>query len=234
MKIGLNMIGLLLVATAAVAAELRDWTFEQSGKTVQAELVAFAGDSVILKETGGKTFSVPIAYLTEGDRDFLRAERPKQWKQVEVLKLDNAGSPGRYMKCAVQGPSLSGEVYLQRLPPALETILNNRNAQAAQIAGLSNRIELENRAVQQGKETTPSAGSVNRAYRRAVAAERAQIEQQARDVKNSRGSLSKLQKSYDDYARKTKEQRTVKMRNTGQEFKGLPVWECFDPRKPQE
>ena len=67
-----------------------------------------------------------------------------------------------------------------------------------------------------------------------MAAERAQVNLAAKDVKNARTNLAKLQKSYDDYNKKTKDQTTVKMRNTGLEHKGLPVWECFDPRKPQE
>jgi hypothetical protein len=234
MKTGLSVIGLLLVATVATAAEIRTWTFEQSGKTVRAEIIAFAGDAVILKGEDGKASSVPIAYLSAGDRDYLAAERPKQWKQIEVLKLENAESPGRYKKCTVRGTALKGEVYLQRLPPTVEAILNNRNAQASQITTLSNRIESENHAVQQAKATLPSTAQANRAYRRTVAAERAQVDQEAKDVKNARTNLTKLQKSYEDFAKKTKEQATVKMRNTGLEYKGLPVWECFDPRRPQE
>jgi hypothetical protein len=234
MKIGLSVIGLLLVAMGATAAEMRTWTFEQSGKTVQAELIAFAGDSVILKGEDGKTTSVPTAYLSAGDRDYLAAERPKQWKQIEIIKLENAESPGRYKKCKVRGTALNGEVYLQRLPPAVEAILNNRNAQATQITTLSNRIQIENHAVQQAKAALPSAAQANPVYRRTVAAERAQVNHEANDVKNSRTNLTKLQKSYQDYVTKTKEQATVKMRNTGLEFNGLPVWECFDPRKPQE
>jgi hypothetical protein len=234
MKIGLSMIGLLVLAAVANAAETRTWTFEQSGKTVRAEFIAFAGDSVILKGADGKSFSVPTAFLSEGDRNYLSAERLNQCKQIEVVKLENAESSGRYNKCIVRGAALNGEVYLQRLPTAVEAILNNRNAQAVQIASVSNRIELENHAVEQAKATLPSTAQSNRAYRRAVAAERAQVSQEAKDVKNARTSLAKLQKSYQDYVKKTKEQATVKMRNTGQEFNGLPVWECFDPRKPQE
>lgn len=234
MKTGLNVIGLLLVATVATAAEMRTWTFEQSGKTVQAELIAFADDSAILKGEDGKTSAVPIAYLSAGDRDYLAAERPKQWKRIEVLKLKNAESPGRYKKCTVRGTALNGEVYLQRLPPTVEAILNNRDAQTTLITTLSNRIESENHAVQQAKATLPSTAQGNRIYRRTVAAERAQVDREAKDVKNGHTNLTKLQKSYEDYVKKTKEQATVKMRNTGQEHKGLPVWECFDPRKPKE
>ena len=226
MKTGFSMIGLLLLATAAVAGEMRNWTFGQSGKTVKAELVAFTGDSVTLKDTEGKTISVPIAYLNDSDRSYLAAERPKQWKKIEVVKLESAESAGRYKRCTVRGSGLNGEVYLQRLPQAAEAILNNRNAQAAQIASLSNRIELKNRAVKQAKAATPPTASVNRAYRRAVAAEHAQINQEARDVKTSQANLSKLRKSYEDSISKTREQTTVKMRNTGQEYKGLAIWEC--------
>jgi hypothetical protein len=234
MKTNLGVVGLLLMATVATAGEVRTWTFDQSGKTVNAELIAFAGDSVILKGADGKTSSVPIAYLSESDRNYLAAERPKQWKQIEVVKLENAESPGRYHKCTVRGTALNGEVYLQRLPPAIEALLNNRNAQATQITTLSNRIESENRAVQQAKATLPSTAQVNRVYRRTVAAERARVDREAKDVKSARTNLTKLQKSYEDNVKRTKEQATVKMRNTGLEYKGLPVWECFDPRKPQE
>jgi hypothetical protein len=234
MKTGLSFIGLLLLATVATAAGIRTWAFEQSGKTVQAELVAFADDSVILKGEDGRTFSVPIAYLSEGDRDYLTTERPKQWKQIEIVKLENAESLGRYNKCTVRGAALNGEVYLQRLPPAVEAILNNRNAQATQITTLSNRIQIENHAVQQAKAALPSAAQANRAYPRTVAAERAQVNHEANDIKNAHTNLTKLQKTYEDYVKKTKEQATVKMRNTGLKHKGLPVWECYDPRKPQE
>ena len=234
MNIGFSVIELLVATTMVAAAETRTWTFEQSGKTVQAELIAFAGDAVILKGADGKTFSVPIAYLTEGDRDYLAAERPRQWKQIEVVKLDAAKSTTRYKKCTARGNGVNGEIFITLLPPTVEAILNSRNQQAAQITNLSSRIESENRAVQQARAATPSTASVNRAYRRAVAAERAQVDLEAKDVQNARTNLARLRKSYDDYNKKTKDQTTVKMRNTGVAYKGLPLWECFDPRKPQE
>ena len=233
MKSGFCLIGLLLAATAVAAAETRTWTFEQSGKTVQAELIAFAGGAVQLKGTDGKTFSVPIAYLTESDRHYLAAERPKQWKQIEVLKLDAAESVGGYKKFSVKGNGVNGEIFITLLPPSVEDVLNNRTQQALQITNLSNQIESENRAVQQAKAALPSTAHGNRAYRNTVAAERAQVNLAANNVKNARTNLVKLQKSYDDYVKKTKDQTTVKVRNTGATNQGLPVWECFDPRKPQ-
>jgi hypothetical protein len=233
MKNGLRVIGLLLATTAAATAETRTWTFEQSGKTMQAELVAFAGDAVTLKGADGKSVSVPVAYLSESDRAYLTAERPKQWKQIEVVKLDAAESAGRYKKCAVRGNGVNGEIFITLLPPSVEAILNNRNQQAGQITNLSNQIESENRAVQQAKAAVPSAAHGNRAYRNTVAAERTQVNLAANDVKNARTNLAKLQKSYDDYVKKTKDQMTVKVRNTGAAHEGLPVWQCFDPRKPQ-
>jgi hypothetical protein len=234
MKSGFCVIGLLLAATAAAAAEPRTWTFEQSGKTVQAELITFAGDAVKLKGADGKTFLVPIAYLTERDRTYLAAERPKQWKQIEVLKLNAADSSGRYKKCTVRGNGVNGEIFITILPPSVEDILNNRTQQALQLTNLSNQIESQNRAVQQAKAAVPSAAHGNRAYRNTVAAERTQVNLAANDVKNARTNLAKLRKSYDDYVKKTKDQTTVKARNTGAVHQGLPVWECFDSRKPQE
>jgi SLA1 homology domain 1, SHD1 len=234
MKNGFRVVGLLLAMTAVAAAEARTWTFEQSGKTVQAELVAFVGDAVELKGADGKTFSVPIAYLTESDRAYLAAERPKQWKQLEVLKLEAAESVGRYQKCTVRGSAVNGEIFITLLPPSVEAILNNRTERALQLTNLSNQIESENRAVRQAKAALPSTAYGNRAYRNTVAAERAQVKLAANDLKNARTNLAKLQKSYDDYVKKTRNQTTVKARNTGVTREGLPVWECFDPRKPQE
>ena len=54
------------------------------------------------------------------------------------------------------------------------------------------------------------------------------------DLKSSKTNLAQLQKSYDDYVKKTRSQTIVKMRNTGVLYKTLAVWECFDPRKPQQ
>jgi hypothetical protein len=92
---GIWIIGLLLTATAVAGAEMRTWTFSESGKTVQGEVLGFTGDAVTLKRVDAKTFSVPIAYLTETDRVFLVAARAQQWKEFEVLKLEGEESAGR-------------------------------------------------------------------------------------------------------------------------------------------
>ena len=224
-------IGLLLTATAVAGAEMRTWTFEESGKTVEGEVLGFTGDAVTLKRADGKTFSVPIAYLAQNDRAYLVAERGRQWKEVEVVKLED--DEGRYKKCTVHGPGVSGDILIQHLPAAVEAILKTRIQQAAPITALSEKIKNEDRAVQQAKASIPAGAPRYGAYGQEVRMERAQVNMAAQDLKNARTNLAKLQKSYDDYVEKTKSQTVVKMRNTGVLYKGLAVWECFDPRKPQ-
>jgi len=234
MNTGLRMMGLLLVVTGVAAAEMRTWTFEQSGKTMQGEAVGFTGDAVTLRQADGKTVSVRIAYLVKDDRVYLAAERAKQWKQVEVVKLEGAESAGRYKKCSVRGTGVNGEVFIELLPSAVEALLNDRNQQATQIADLTSQIGTQSQAVQQAKASIPTGASGNRAYRYAVRAEQAQVNLEAKDLKTAQANLAQLQKAYDDSVKKTKDQAMVKMRNTGVVYKGLAVWECFDPRKPPE
>jgi hypothetical protein len=233
MSTGLSVV-VLLAATAVAAAEMRTWTFEESGKTLEGEVVGFAGDAVTLRRADGRTNFVPIAYFMISDRVYLAAERAKQWKEVEVVKLEDAASSGRYKKCSVRGKDVNGEVFIERLPSSVEVVLKNRSQQDAQITNLTAQIAIQNRAVQQAKAAIPAGASGNRAYRRAVAAERAQVDRASKDLKNAQANLAKLQKSYDDSVKKTKDQTTVKMRNTGVVYKALPVWECNDSRKPLE
>jgi hypothetical protein len=234
MNTGLRVIGLLVTATAVAVAEMRTWTFEESGKTVQGEVLGFARTAVTLKGADGKTFSVPIAYLTASNRTYLAAERAKQWKEVEVFRLDGEESGGRYKKCTVHGEGVNGQILIQSLPSAVEAILNARNQRAAPIAALSQQIKNENQAVQQAKASIPTGSSGYGPYRQAVRVERAEVDMAAKGLKSARTNLANLQKSYDDYVEKTKSQTMVKMRNTGVLYKGLAMWECFDPRKPQD
>jgi hypothetical protein len=230
MNIGLRVTGLLLVWAGIAAAEMRTWTFEQSGTTMRGEVVGFTGDAVTLKQDNGKTVSVRIAYLAEGDRAYLTAERAKQWKEVEVVSLDGvAGGP--YRKCGVRGADAKGEILLSHLPAAVEAILNSRSQQTVQISNATAQVESQKTALQDENAAIPSSTSGNRAYRRAVAAERAQANQDSKDLKTSEANLAKLQKAYDDSVKKTKDQTMVKMRNTGVVFRGLAVWECFDARQ---
>ena len=228
------MMGLLLAATAVAPAEMRTWTFEESGKTIEGEVLSFAGDAVILKGANGKTFSVPIAYLTASNRVFLAAERTKQWKEVEVVKLEGDESGGRYKKCTVRGPGVSGEILIERLPATVEAVLNARNQQAAPITVLSNRIKYDTQAAQQAKASVPAGASPRGRYGQAVRVERAEVKLANQDLKSAKTNLAQLQKSYDAYVDKTKSQTLVRMRNTGMFYKGLAVWECFDSRKPQQ
>jgi hypothetical protein len=231
---GIWIIGLLLTATAVAGAEMRTWTFSESGKTVQGEVLGFTGDAVNLKRVDGKTFSVPIAYLTETDRVFLVAARALQWKDVEVLKIEGEESAGRYKKCTVHGQGVNGDILVQRLPAAVEAILNARNQQAAPILVLSNRIKFDTQAAQQAKASVPAGASPYGRYGQAVRVERAEVKSANQDMKSAKTNLAQLQKSYDDYVEKTRSQTIVKMRNTGVLYKTLAVWECFDPRKPQQ
>lgn len=227
MKTRLPVIGLLLAATVVAAAEMRTWTFEESGKTIQAEVVNFEGSSVTLRDADGKSYSVRISYLTESDRSYLAAERAKQWKQVEVVKL-NGTEAGRYKKCGVRGQGVGSEILVERLPQSVEIILNNRNRQAAPIADLTQQVADESRSVHDAKAAAGHRG------RRRGRVQRAQIKQEAQALTDDQANLAKLQKSYDDYVQKTEDQTRVKMRSTGLVYKGLAVWECRDPRRPQE
>ena len=79
-------LAVLVTATACGAGEMRTWSFN-SGTTMEAEIVAFpSADSVTVKRSDGKTFTMPAAYLTTADRAYLDTERAKQWKEVSVAK----------------------------------------------------------------------------------------------------------------------------------------------------
>ena len=230
MNIGLRVIGLLLVWTTVAAAEMRTWTFEQSGTTMRGEVVGFTGDTVTLKRDNGKTVSVRITYLAEGDRAYLTAERAKQWKKVEVVSF-NGVAGGPYRICSVKGGDAKGEILISHLPAAVEAILNSRSQQTVQISNATAQVESQKTALQDENAAIASGTPANRAYRHAVAAERAQANQDSKDLKASQANLAKLQKAYDDSVKKTKDQAMVKMRNTGVVFTGLAVWECYDSRQ---
>ncbi|HVM50279.1 MAG TPA: SHD1 domain-containing protein [Candidatus Acidoferrum sp.] len=233
MRIALYLAGLLLGTSGVALAEMRTWTFEQSGATLQAEVVGFSGDAVTLKKPDGKTVSVRVSYLNAADRAYLSAERSKQWKEVEILSLDGTFG-GSYRKCSVTGGPSGGQILVGYLPPSVEAVLQARGKQAAQITNLTAQIADQKATLQQDNAALPSHPYGNRAQRRAIATEKAQASQDSRDLKTSQADLAKLQKAYDDAVKKTKDQTTVKMRNTGILYKGIQVWECSDPRKPAE
>jgi hypothetical protein len=234
MNIGLRVVGVLLVATSVALAEMRTWTFEQSGKTLRAEVVGFVGDTVSLRPEGGQTVSVRINYLTESDRAYLKTERASQWKNVEVISLDGVLSAGLYKKCTVSGGGVKGEILLRELPPAVEAVLDGRSRQTAQISNLTAQVEADKAALEDAKAGAPPKTSGNRYVRRVNSAQRAPVTKASGDLKVSQMKLAQLQKSFEESVKKTKDQTMVKMRNTGAVYQRLPVWECSGPGRPPE
>jgi hypothetical protein len=165
--------------------------------------------------------------LTESNRVDLAAERLKQWKEVEVVKLEGVMSAGRYKRCTVQGKEVNGEILIQLLPASVEAILNSRNQQAAQIADLKSSIENGDRAVRRASAGDP-------AFVNAVIVQGPGVNLADADLTDAKANLAKLQTAYGDYINKTKAATIVKMKNTGFVYQGLPVWQCADPRKPQQ
>ena len=220
MKTRLGVMGLALAATALAVAETRTWTFN-SGATIEAEIVGFPdATTVAVKRSDGMVYSVPFAYLTNLDRAYLAAQHAKQWKSVSDDKLLGTASAGFYKKCLVSGKDVNGEILIQLLPPAAESILNTRNQQAAKIADLASRL--------------PSGGggaaAGGQGHRRAS---RAQAKQAAQAAADARAALDKLRADNAEYLKKTKSTTTVLMKNTGLVYNKLAVWECKDPRKAQ-
>jgi len=232
MKTGLRIIALLLVAAAIAAADMRTWTFQTSGKTMQAEVVGFAGDTVTLKCPDGKIFSVRIAYLTESNRVALVAERAKQWKTVKVVKIERAlSSDNKELRCVVQGQEVNGEILIQRLPASVETVLNNRDQQAAEIADLRSWIESKEKELRQ---TQAAVNDVSMAILSNLHAPTYFVRETARlSLDDARADLAKLQMALAEYIEQTETTLFVKIRNTSLVYQGLPVWECPDPRKSQ-
>jgi hypothetical protein len=135
------VLAVLLAATAVAVAEMRTWNFN-SGATMEAEIVGFPSpETVEVKRSDGKVYTLPTAYLNNADRAYVDAERAKQWKQVSVDKLLGTVSAGRYKKCAVTGKDVEGEILVALLPFQVEAIFNNRQQQEAQITNLNSRIQ---------------------------------------------------------------------------------------------
>jgi len=225
-------LGLLLIVAAVSVAEMRTWTFEKSGKTIQGEIVAFVGTNMVtLKGADGKTFSVPIAYLTASNRVFLAAELAEQWKDVEVVKLEGTASGGRYKKCSVRGKDVDDVVLVDLLPLAVETILKTRNQREAEIAELQSWIKNNAQGLTQVDLVVQVPGTTggpdtNAVYRLKDLA--------TLKVEEAETNLTRLQAAYSNYNAQTKAATTVRMKKTSLVYEGLPVWECFDPRKRQQ
>jgi hypothetical protein len=219
----LRALAVLLVSTAIASADMRTWNLK-SGATMEAEIVAFPSpETVEMKRSDGKVYTVPAAYLADADRAYLDAERAKQWKQVSLDKL--LGTVGRYKKCAVSGTGVGGEVLVATLPSQVEAVLNNRQQQEAQIADLSSQIRNDG-SVAKGANGAARAGSRAYGY-----ANRTQAKMASQDESEAKTSLDKLKADYAEYVKKIKAATTVLMKNTGVVYKGLPVWECQASQK---
>ena len=217
----ISVLAVLLAATAVAAAEMRTWNFN-SGATMEAEIVGFPSpETVEVKRSDGKVYTLPTAYLNNADRAYVDAELAKQWKQVSVDKLLGTASAGRYKKCAVSGKDVGGEILVAILPSQVEAILNNRQQQQAQITNLNTRIQGDSSVAQNANAAAASGGS--RAYRNA---NRAQAKLATQDEAAAKTSLAKLKADYGEYVKKTKAATTVPMKKTGLVYEGLPVWEC--------
>jgi hypothetical protein len=224
----LIVLATLLAATAAAAAEMRTWNLK-SGATMEAEIVAFPSpDTVQVKRSDGIVATLPSAYLADADRAYLDAERAKQWKEVSIDKVLGTLSAGRYKKCAVSGKDVGHEILVALLPSQVEAVVNNRQQQEAQITNLSSRITEDSTAARNANAA--AASSANRTYRNA---ERAQAKLAGQDDAAAKASLAKLKATYAEYVNKTKAATTVRMKNTGLVYEGLPVWECQVSQKRQ-
>jgi hypothetical protein len=217
-------LAVLLTLTACATAEMRTWIFS-SGATMEAELVGFPNpESVTVKRSDGKTFTVPTTYLASADRAYLDAERAKQWKEVSVNKLLGTVA-SRYKKCAVSGSGVASPILVAMLPARAEAVLNNRQQQEAQIADLDSQIQ-EDSTTSLNANTAAKHG--NRAYRNA---NKVQAKLANADAAAAKTSLAKLKADYAEYVKKTKAATTVLMKNTGLRCEGLPVWECQASQK---
>jgi hypothetical protein len=216
----LGALAMFMVA-AGVAAEMRTLHLE-SGATLEAEIVAFpTADTVQVKKRDGKMATLPIAYLVHADRDYVEVERAHQWKEVSIDKLLGTASAGRYKKCAVSGKYVGHEILAEMLPAKVETILKNRQQQETQITNLNNRIKDDSTVAHNANAS--AASGANRAYRNA---NRVEARLATRDETEAKTALNKLKADYAEYVKKTKADTTVRMRNTGLVYEGLPVWEC--------
>ena len=214
----LSALAVLLAATSVAVAEMRTWNFK-SGATMRADIVAFPSlETVEVKRSDGKVYSLPVTYLSDADRAYLDAERARQWKEVSVDKL--LGTVGRYKKCAISGKDIGGDILVEMLPSQVESILSNRQEQETQITNLNSQIQ-DDSSVAQNANAAARGGSRGSRY-----ANRAQAKLATQDEAEAKTSLAKLKADYAEYLKKTKAATSVLMRKTGLVYEHLPVWEC--------
>jgi len=226
------MAGLLLL-TFVTMADTRTFVLK-SGAKIEGEVVAIGVDTVtIRKSSDGKAYSLRLDYLTDSNRLELVAQRASQWQSIEVIKLEGSASAGRYKRCTVRGTNASEVILIQLLPSSVESILNSRNQQAAQIAATSDRVENMDWAVQRMDAATPTTAIGDADYVNSIMAQRSRVNLAIVDLNQAKSNLAHLQDAYSQYLDSTRADTILQMKNTGLVYEGLQVWECFDPRKPQ-
>jgi hypothetical protein len=219
------LLTIVLTFTTGAAGDMRTWNFK-SGATLKAELVAFPSpDSVQVRQSDSKLYTLPASYLSESDQAYLATERAKQWKQVSVDRLLDTPAPGKYWKCAVTGKAVPGTVMVSSLPTQAEAVLKSRRQQELQITNLSSRIQHDSDVAH---KANAAAARSNRAHRRA---DKAQAKLATADESAAKSNLNKLKADYAANLKTTKPTTTLVMKDTGTKFEGLPVWECQIPNK---
>ncbi len=79
---------ILVTCVATTAAEQRTWTDNTGKFSVDAELVEATPDSVVLKKATGELITVPVARLSENDRQYLRTlVTPDSRPAKEVVRV---------------------------------------------------------------------------------------------------------------------------------------------------
>ena len=225
----------LLVSAFALGAATTNDTRTlvlKSGATIQGQVIGIGAEAVTIKKNSdGKTYTLPVAYLSDSNRFELALEKAREWQPIEVIRLEGSASAGRYKRCLVHGTNVSEVILIQSLPAIVENILNSRNQQASQIAALSDRVENREWAVQRADAVTPTTATGDPDYVNWIMAQRARVNLAIVDLNQAKANLAKLQEGYAQYLDSSRADTIVPMKNTGLVYQGLQVWECQDPRK---
>jgi hypothetical protein len=63
---------LIFIGSAAATAAKRTWTDNTGRFSVEAEVIEMRGDTIVLKKANGATAAVPLARLSQADREYLQ------------------------------------------------------------------------------------------------------------------------------------------------------------------
>ncbi|MEM7391105.1 MAG: SHD1 domain-containing protein, partial [Verrucomicrobiota bacterium] len=73
-RVGATIGSTLLGLTAMVYPDVRTWTDQSSGRTIEAEFVNVAAGKVQLTRSDGKTFAVPLSRFTKADQHYVAGQ----------------------------------------------------------------------------------------------------------------------------------------------------------------